>query len=58
MDGDSVLCVLEYVQNVNYRGSSEVITVLRDYMLPAMLCPAEKLLSSLRYPGAVICCEV
>ena len=53
-----MLCVLEYVQNVNYRGSSEVITVLRDYMLPAMLCPAEKLLSSLRYPGAVICCEV
>lgn len=33
-------------------------TVLRDNVLPGMICPTEKLLSSLRYPGAVICSEV
>lgn len=34
------------------------IVLTDNVLLPGMICPTEKLLSSRRYPGAVICSEV
>lgn len=56
MGGDSVQCPLEHVQKANYGENSEAIEYGEDCVLPGMLCPAEKLFSSLGHPAW--CCDL